>query len=499
MRANVTFVGAGPGDINLITVKGLKCIQEADCILYDRLIDPQLLQYAKSDCECIYVGKKAKAHTLTQVKINDLLVVKAKQYSHVVRLKGGDVFVFGRGGEEALHLKEHNITFDIVPGISSCIAGLAYAGIPITHRGLSSGFHVMTAHNEHDALANMNFYTMLDDHQTYVFMMGLSMLHEIVQGLLSAGKQKDTKIAVIASATMPNQTCIVSDLQHIEEEITLHAIASPALIVVGEVVKLRKDLHVFEKQSLFHARICIPKIDKQILSLTQEVQSLGAWVKEVQVSTLHELPNAFDGIHWQDYNYLIFTSKNTIRFMMQYFKQHDLDIRLLANMKIAVIGSSCAAYLKRYHLYADVISPQAHSEGFFQLLSQTLTKSDRVLFPRVKQDSAFVQQLQNLCHLREIHAYENLKKENFEISESDLENYDFLVFNCSSSVHLMMDKFNNRSVFDTLHIISIGEMTSKTLTSYGLSFTQADEASYDAIKNKIVELWEGHSCIEAED
>ena len=174
MAGKVYLVGAGPGDPGLVTVKGLELIQKADCIVYDRLSAPELLSYAKEDCEFIYVGKADRHHTLLQEEINELLVTKAKEHACVVRLKGGDVYVFGRGGEEGAYLRDHGIKFGVVPGISSAIAGAAYAGIPVTHRGLATSFRVITAHNRLDQTTDMDFASMLDEKETLIFLMGLS-------------------------------------------------------------------------------------------------------------------------------------------------------------------------------------------------------------------------------------------------------------------------------------------------------------------------------------
>ena len=207
----------------------------------------------KKECECIYVGKANRNHTMVQEDINALLVAKAKENKIVVRLKGGDVYVFGRGGEEGLFLKENNIPFEVVPGISSSIAGLAYAGIPITHRGIATGFHVVTAHNKKDELADIDFNAMARSEDTCVFLMGLSKLNEIVEHLLEAGKRKDSKVAVISNATLPKQDVVIGTLETIIDEVEKHPLASPALIVVGEVVSLREHLNFFENRPLFTA------------------------------------------------------------------------------------------------------------------------------------------------------------------------------------------------------------------------------------------------------
>lgn len=234
----VLLVGAGPGDPELITVKGLAAIRTADCIVYDRLVSPDLLKEAKPGCELIFVGKENHHHTLPQDEINALLAKKAGEHARVVRLKGGDPFVFGRGMEELQYLRARGIACAVVPGVTSAVAGPAAADIPVTHRGVAQAFHVYTAHDRNDALADLDFASMRDDRATYVFLMGLSKLEEIVARLLSAGKTSSTPVAVISQATLPTQRVVRGTLADIVARAASAALASPAVIVVGNVAQL---------------------------------------------------------------------------------------------------------------------------------------------------------------------------------------------------------------------------------------------------------------------
>lgn len=234
----VYLVGAGPGDAQLITLKGYKLLQQADCVIYDRLVSEELLQQVPKECECIYVGKENHHHTLKQDEINELLVEKALQHKMVIRLKGGDPYVFGRGGEEALYLREHHVPFEVVPGVTSAVAAPAYAGIPITHRGISGGFHVVTAHNRRDELADIDFDAMAKGKDTCVFLMGLGKLGEIANRLIAAGMAPTQSVAVVSHGTMPWQQCVVAQLENIEQKVKEEKITSPAIIVVGDVVQM---------------------------------------------------------------------------------------------------------------------------------------------------------------------------------------------------------------------------------------------------------------------
>ena len=244
MASMVYLVGAGPGDPGLVTVKGLELIKKADCIIYDRLSSPELLGYAGMDCERIYVGKADRHHTLPQEQINELLVEKAKEYHCVVRLKGGDVFVFGRGGEEGLYLREHGISYTVVPGVTSAIAGPAYAGIPVTHRGVATSFRVITGHRKNgEDLSEPDFTTMSDSKETLIFLMGLSRVRQIVDGLMQAGRNRQTPAAVISHATTEAQEICEGTLENLADRVEEAKLTSPALIIVGDVVVLRRQLH----------------------------------------------------------------------------------------------------------------------------------------------------------------------------------------------------------------------------------------------------------------
>ena len=234
----VVLVGAGPGDPGLLTIKGKEYIEKADVIIYDRLIPKEILLYAKDGCELIYAGKEDRHHTLPQNEINDLLYRKALERSLVVRLKGGDPFVFGRGGEEALFLMERGINVQVVPGVSSCIAVPSYAGIPITHRGLSKGFHVVRAHIPEE----IDFKGMTDPMITYVFLMGLSHINEIMDGLINAGRDPFTPVAVISEGTTNEQKKYIGCLKDMGELAEKERIVSPAIIVVGDVVTLSNEI-----------------------------------------------------------------------------------------------------------------------------------------------------------------------------------------------------------------------------------------------------------------
>jgi uroporphyrin-III C-methyltransferase len=241
--AKVYLTGAGPGDIELLTMKAYRVITEADVIIYDRLANPEILKMAKNGCEFVYVGKEDGRHTLPQEKINEVIYQNALKYETVVRLKGGDPFVFGRGGEEAAYLKERDIKFEIIPGITSAISVPAYAGIPVTHRGIAVSFRVVTGHESPHKKESQIPWENFRSNDTIIFLMGLHNLEKISSKLIEVGKPKDCPCAVISKGTTPQQQVVVSTLEHIVEK--GKELPTPALIVVGEVVRLREQLEWF--------------------------------------------------------------------------------------------------------------------------------------------------------------------------------------------------------------------------------------------------------------
>jgi len=249
MKGKVYLVGAGPGDYKLITLKGLEAIREADVIVYDRLINEELLKEAKKNCEMVYVGKKSNQHTMKQEDINTLLVKEAREGKIVTRLKGGDPYVFGRGGEEGIVLYSNNIEFEVIPGITSSIGGLCYAGIPITHRDHASSFHVFTGHLKNDD-EELEWDSMVKLNGTLVFLMGMSNLEKIVSRLIEYGKDPNTPVAIINWATTPKQYTITEKLDQIYQLAQEKNITSPSLIVIGDVVKCREQLNFFENKIL---------------------------------------------------------------------------------------------------------------------------------------------------------------------------------------------------------------------------------------------------------
>lgn len=493
MAGTVFLTGAGPGDAGLITVRGMKAVREADCILYDRLAAPEILSCAPADCELIYAGKENHHHTMKQEEINRLLAEKAMQYRRVVRLKGGDVYVFGRGGEEALYLKEKGISCEVIPGVSSCTAGPAYAGIPITHRGTADGFHVVTAHNKQDELADIDFEGMAHGDDTCIFLMGLSKLGEIAERLMAAGMKETTCAAVISCAARPEQKTVISDIKHIKEETEQAGIKSPALIVVGKVVALREQLNFFEEKPLFGRKYLVPKIGRQTSSLAELLREQGAAAREIQVGE----------IRWKEAggikermqaDYLIFTSKNGVEGFFRLLLSQGMDARSLSGKKIAVIGQETGNTLKKYGVLYDVMPDRADSISLCEKLREAIKgeeKKPRVLYPGAQGTEHFIREgLKDICDLTELPVYENVP---VEIAKEDLREceegeYDGIFFTCASSAERIWKALGGKMPERT-KVISIGRKCSDRLKRLGITeYTQAQNASYKAMAETVIKF-----------
>ena len=470
MNGKVYLVGGGPGAIELYTLKAIDCIQKADCLLYDRLIDPQILEYTKPECECIYVGKKSSQHTLPQDKINQLLVEKAHQYQYVVRLKGGDVYVFGRGGEEALALYENHSEFEVVPGLSSSIAGLSYGGVPITHRGLSSGFMVVTAHHQNEK--EWDYHRFLNDDLTYVFMMGLSELPTIVENLLKAGKKSETPIALISHATLKNQTTLYGELANILDKVKKQPMVSPMLIVVGAVVSLHNQLNFYERKPFFRKKVLVTTVTNQRISLTKYFDEQGAFVKQLQVGEIsYQLPHR--PVNFKQ-SVIVFTSQNGIKGFFNWLKETKCDYRQLSDTRFACIGEKTAKLLYQYGFMSDLIAHEANSEAFNEDLKTFLKADERMIVVSHKEESSIERKTDRDLFLS---VYDNQER---QVDEND--SYDLVCFTCASSVERLSKQ--NCLIKNAL---SIGPMTSRAIRKYypNVKIIEADENSYQGMIKKI--------------
>ncbi len=382
----VYLVGAGPGDYGLISLKAIECINQADVIVYDRLADDRLLDNARPDVELIYVGKASSDHTMRQEDINQLLVNKALEKKIVCRLKGGDPFVFGRGGEEALKLLQHNIPFEVVPGITSAISVPAYAGIPVTHRGIATSFAVITGHEDPTKTeSNMKWDKLATAVDTLVFLMGVENLPHITSKLIEHGRPGDTPAAVIRWGTKPEQEVLVTTVAQAAQDVAARNLKPPAIFIVGQVVTLREQLAWFDNKLLFGKKVLVTRAREQASVLTDGLKKLGAHcieapaIKIVPPESYGPLDDAIGGL--SQYQWLIFTSANGVEHFFGRLAAAGLDTRAIS-AKVAAIGSQTAARLKNYGITADIIPAEFRAEGIVEALVDYIKPGMKILIPR---------------------------------------------------------------------------------------------------------------------
>jgi uroporphyrinogen III methyltransferase/synthase len=383
----IYLVGAGPGDPGLITAKGLACLQKADVIVYDRLVSPALLRQAPRGCEMIDVGKSPQRHTLPQEAINTLLVEKALAGKIVVRLKGGDPFLFGRGGEEAEALAEAGVPFEVVPGVTSAIAAPAYAGIPVTHRDQTSSFAVVTGHEDPTkAESSLDWHKLATGVGTLVILMGVGNLPQIVAKLIEHGRDPRTPIAIVQEGTEARQKTVAGTLADIVAKAREADIKPPAVTVVGEVVALREKLRWFDTKPLFGKRILVTRSRQQASALSERLRELGAEPLEypaIEIAPPKDMTPLDKAIAaLPTYDWLVFTSANGVRALVDRMNEKGVEIEALARPKIAAIGPATAQALAGYGLRVDYM-PQVYlaeeiATGIGDVAGQ------RILLPRVE-------------------------------------------------------------------------------------------------------------------
>jgi uroporphyrinogen III methyltransferase/synthase len=383
----VYLIGAGPGDPGLFTLKGKKVLEKAEVVVYDRLIGQEILDYANPDAEFIYVGKASSDHALPQEEINKLLVQKAQEGKIVARLKGGDPFVFGRGGEEALYIREHGLDFEIVPGITSAVAVPAYAGIPVTHRDATSSFAVITGHEKPGkAESSIQWDKIATGIGTLVFLMGVENLEFIVTNLITAGRSADTPVALIRRGTFPDQAVVSGTLVNIVDKMKQAKFKPPAIIIVGETVNLRTVLQWRENKPLWGAKILVTRARAQASELLEQIREAGGEALEfpsieiVKETDLTPLYQAFNRL--TDYSWIIFTSVNAVDIFFEAMRYREVDIRQLQGIKICAIGPATAERVAKRGLLAELVPDEYRAEGIISELQTHLKPGEHILIPR---------------------------------------------------------------------------------------------------------------------
>lgn len=481
----VSLVGAGPGDSGLFTRKGLDCVRRADVIVYDNLISGSILNEARLDAELIYAGKRSNHHHLTQNQINALLVEQALLGKYVVRLKGGDPYIFGRGGEEALELQKHGIPFEIVPGVSSSYSVPAYAGIPVTQRELASSFHVITGHEgAHKESEVLDYATLAKEEGTLIFLMGLKNLGRIVAHLISHGKAADTPVAVIQQGTTSRQKKAVSTLEHIVEEAERCQIQTPAITVVGAVAGLEKKLDWFGRGPLFGKRVLVTGTRYIAKELEEELRPLGAEtitisLIESRLMWTEEVRQALEQL--ERYQWMVFTSSNGVDLFFEALKKQNLDLRRLMHLKFAAIGRKTAAALKEHGFNCDFVPESFSGTDLAEEWIPTLDQNQRVLMLRAKDGSDVLPRklAEAGIPFADIPLYETwVDERRREELNRIIREVDYVTLASGSAARALCGMLDDKEQ-PAARVISIGPFTTKVAEAEGLS-VYADAVEYTA-------------------
>lgn len=469
-RGKVYIAGAGCGNEGLITVKLKSVMEKAECIIYDRLVNESILQYVKPDAELIYMGKENVEGGELQKKINEIIVEKSREGLTVLRLKGGDPFVFGRGGEEIEALIPENIDFEVIPGISSAIAVPAYAGIPVTHRGINTSFHVFTGHMKKDGIEH-DYETIAKLEGTLVFLMGLGNLEKITENLIKHGKMPETPVAVIKNGTTAKQETYIGTLGTIAGIVRENNVKAPVIIIIGEVVNLREKMKWFENMPLFGKNILVTRNRDKQEEITSKIIELGGQAINIPFINIEYLD--FEMPDLSKYSTLLFNSLNSVIGFMRKIK----DMRVLGHLKIGVVGKKTDEEMKKYRIIPDFYPKEYTVEKL---------ATESVNFTEEGENVLFI--VSNISPVNE-EKYTELYKRNYDklvvynthklkIDSGKAEKYtkesDILMFLSSSTFESFADSINLSENIEMKEILSgkilasIGPVTTKTIEKYGL-------------------------------
>lgn len=489
-RGKVYIAGAGCGNEGLITVKLKSVMEKAECIIYDRLVNESILQYMKPDAELIYMGKENVEGGELQKKINEIIVEKSREGLTVLRLKGGDPFVFGRGGEEIEALIAENIDFEVIPGISSAIAVPAYAGIPVTHRGINTSFHVFTGHMKKDGIEH-DYETVAKLEGTLVFLMGLGNLEKITENLIKHGKMPETPVAVIKNGTTAKQETYTGTLGTIAGIVRENNVKAPVIIIIGEVVNLREKMKWFENMPLFGKNILVTRNRDKQEEITSKIIEFGGQAINIPFINIEYLD--FEMPDLSKYSTLLFNSLNSVIGFMRKIK----DMRVLGHLKIGVVGKKTDEEMKKYRIIPDFYPKEYTVEKL---------AAESVNFTEEGENILFI--VSDLSPVNE-EKYTELYKRNYDklvvynthklkIDSEKAKKYvkesDILMFLSSSTFESFADSIHlseNDEMKEMLSkkiLASIGPVTTKTIEKYGLKVEiEAEEYTENGLLRAILD------------
>ena len=521
-KGKVYLIGAGPGDPGLLTLRGKSVLEKADVVVYDRLVSPAILGFCNPKAKMVDVGKMPTHHKVKQSEINKLLVQFAEEFPEgmIARLKGGDPFVFGRGGEEALELVAADVEFEVVPGITSAISVPAYAGIPVSHRGIATSFHIITGHEkaESNGTLSLDFETLAKCPGTLIFLMGIANMDFIAKRLMECGKDPKTPLAFIEKGTTPYQRTVMATLETAGETIVRENVTAPAITIMGGVVELGKTLAWKKNLPLSGKRLVVTRAAKQASGITARLTALGAEVIEtpmIETRTL-ERPLVFASPEgaWQsspadfsslaNFDLLAFTSTNGVESFFKQLLASDNDIRILAGKKIASVGKITEKKLLEYGIRCDYVPDDHTGEGLGKLLATLPVDHSRILL--LQGNLADDTLLKLLPQATRWVVYETLPVAELpEWKREAVESADAVVFASTSAVEnfvqisrLLIEDNSTKVLKHQVSFISslvsrlsfcIGRMTESAARKHGFETVTSDETTMDSLVKKIVEYY----------
>ena len=480
----VYLIGAGPSNIGLFTLQGKAILEQADVVVYDALVSAEILLFAREDAKFINVGKRSSNHTMVQADINQVLLEEAQKGQVVARLKGGDPFLFGRGGEELELLAKYNIPFEVIPGVTSSIAVPAYNGIPVTHRDFTSSVHIVTGHKKAGDTYDINFKALVDTKGTLVFLMGVAALKDICQGLQDGGMDKDMPAAILQQGTTANQKRIVATLSTLWESVQKQKIQTPAIIVVGAVCSLSKDFGWYENLPLAGKKVLVPRPKALSSTLAQKLRDRGAQVVEMPTIKIQPLdtPNITNALtHLDAYNWLVLTSPTGVDMFFNKVLETGQDLRSLHHLKFAVIGNGTAKALKERGIIADLVPSVFDGEHLaYEMVEQGIV-GESILVPRAEkgQKSIIEILISAGAKVTDLAIYTTEFCKNDIIAEK-ITDIRYIMFTSSSTVEAFVQ--GNPS-FDITQVtaLCIGKKTEATAKSLNFKTKMAEESTMDSL------------------
>ena len=505
---HVYLIGAGPGDPGLLTIRGKEILERADVVVYDRLVSPAILGMCNPKAKMVDVGKMPTHHKVKQSEINKLLVQYAQEYPQgiIARLKGGDPFVFGRGGEEALELVAAGVEFDVVPGITSAISVPAYAGIPVSHRGIATSFHIITGHEKAElgGELSLDFETLAKCQGTLIFLMGIANMDFIAKRLVECGKDPKTPLAFIEKGTTPYQRTVVATLETAGETIVRENVTAPAITIMGGVVELGKTLAWKKNLPLLGKRLVVTRATKQASGITARLTALGAEVIETPMIETRAVEGSFKWADLANFDILAFTSTNGVESFFKQLFAAGYDVRVLAGKKIASVGKITEKKLLEYGIRCDYVPEDHTGEGLGKLLAalnpipQSTEGATSHLTPRIlllQGNLADDTLLKLLPQAVRWVVYETLPVAELpEWKREAVESADAIVFASTSAVEnyvkLMPQSTDGATSYPVPHTsFCIGRMTESAARKHGFETVTSDETTMDSLVKKIVEFY----------